>query len=467
METPEQILDSLRDHVEWTETERDAAFDRMIQSADLDVLETVAVLRLGNLALADGDAVLRLIEAIGSEDVLTALGQALLGQSDLSADRDWHALSILSDAERLGEWPDLAERFAELEEIFEEADTSSLEEWAATMQDDPDGVWVALHGLSMVEPAIRPSIVASLANVPLNDGLIGFLEVLAGGPDQDLRRAAREVLERQDSSPTKRIQVASEAALTRPHTIDRCLVTGLDGEGRGVICIATNRGIARSAIFECDITRGIFSVVGEESLNQDWSQVLSLRPETEYLIDRPELTVSLLAGLVGIAGPDLPSHVTDWLDQLFGQVLTPHPFPGTIEGFDPATVHHGLLPSLAAEVVQACPTWIDQSSLTLELAKELTGKTYQSADPVRDAGAYRYLFEHRLVGRLETYRRMLYWTSAFWNAQERTELAQAALTFAWQLSDAQHSVPANPFVVELTTRSLNAAIGESSLSTPQ
>src|SRR5260370_183702 len=77
--------------------------------------------------------------------------------------------------------------------------------------------------------------------------------------------------------------------------------------------------------------------------------------------------------------------------------------------------------------------------------------------PGREAGAYRYLFEHQLRGQLELYRRMLLWMALFWQASDDHELGRSALALAWQLSDEQHAVPGHPFTVALTTRSLAAA----------
>ena len=73
--------------------------------------------------------------------------------------------------------------------------------------------------------------------------------------------------------------------------------------------------------------------------------------------------------------------------------------------------------------------------------------------------AYRYLFEHRLRGELERYRRMLLWMAWFWRAKGDDELARSALALSWQLSDAQHVVPGHPFTLALATRSL-AAVGK-------
>jgi len=97
--------------------------------------------------------------------------------------------------------------------------------------------------------------------------------------------------------------------------------------------------------------------------------------------------------------------------------------------------------------------------LTHDLAEEILLRDRERPpDPRRDAGAYRYLFEHQIRGQLELYRRMLYWMASFWQATGDHELGRSALALATQLSDEQHAVPGHPFTVALTTRSLAAAL---------
>ena len=109
-------------------------------------------------------------------------------------------------------------------------------------------------------------------------------------------------------------------------------------------------------------------------------------------------------------------------------------------------------------VLDACPNWMDRSALTFELAEEITLREGRSSpDPVRDAGAYRYLFEHTLSGRLELYARMLLWMAWVWQASGRSDLARSAFAMAGQLADEQYAVPSHPFTVALTTRSLREA----------
>ena len=65
--------------------------------------------------------------------------------------------------------------------------------------------------------------------------------------------------------------------------------------------------------------------------------------------------------------------------------------------------------------------------------------------------------EHRLIGRLELYARMLLWMAWAWHADGRQELSRSAFALAAQLSDQQYAVPSHPFPVGPTTRSLLAA----------
>jgi len=126
--------------------------------------------------------------------------------------------------------------------------------------------------------------------------------------------------------------------------------------------------------------------------------------------------------------------------------------------WDPSSLPFEEMPRRARAVLDRCPSWLDDSALTYELAEEIALREGDpSPDPRRDAGAYRYLFEHRLQAQLELFRGMLFWMASFWQAAGEDDLGRSALALAWQLSDAQHAVPGHPFTVALTTRSLSAA----------
>jgi len=147
-----------------------------------------------------------------------------------------------------------------------------------------------------------------------------------------------------------------------------------------------------------------------------------------------------------------------WIERTAGPDFRPRPFVGLFG--DERLAEHALdmLAEAAWSILEACPDWLDRSALTYDLAEEIALRSVEAPpDPRRDAGAFRYLFEHRLVGRLEHYRRMLLWMASFWHASGEPDLAQSALALAWQLSDPQHAVPGHPFAVALTTRSLLGA----------
>jgi hypothetical protein len=132
--------------------------------------------------------------------------------------------------------------------------------------------------------------------------------------------------------------------------------------------------------------------------------------------------------------------------------------PATISGFDPSSIPREEMPQRARLVLDACPSWLDASALTFELAEEIwLREGRQFVDPDRDAGAYRFLFEHRLIHRLELYRRMLLWMAWLWSCSGRGELLRSALVLAYQLSDEQYAVPSHPFTLMFTTRSLAEA----------
>ena len=92
----------------------------------------------------------------------------------------------------LGDHPELAERWDELNEALDDA--GSIEELVGQIEDDPEGIWLALQGLVAVEPEVRPEIVAGLARVPLGPGLIEFLRLLAYSHDEPTRAAALAAL---------------------------------------------------------------------------------------------------------------------------------------------------------------------------------------------------------------------------------------------------------------------------------
>jgi hypothetical protein len=250
------------------------------------------------------------------------------------------------------------------------------------------------------------------------------------------------------------------------------LVTGLDGRGRGqVALVAEDQARSRrvAVAFGCDVIAGITEVVGRIASIDDPEPADALLSELRALPDRDSvegahhLALGLLAGALLLCGPETTPALRYWLERTAGPDLLPRPFAGLPDRPDdgppiPPPPPFEEIPGRASQVLDACPSWLDDSDLTFELAEELLLR-WQGAppDPVRDAGAHRFLFEHRLVDQLELYRRLLSWMGWLWRADGAIELSRSALALAEQLSDPQHVVPAHPFTAALSTRSLAAA----------
>jgi hypothetical protein len=486
--TPEILLDALRQHPEWSASERVAQLDRLITGFPSARLLASIRARLGDLGGPDAEIMLRILEGYGSPDDLRALADALRNQPGLAADRAWEALALLADAGLLEEYRELSERWDELEEGLDEEAT--LAQLAEQLEEGPEEVALALEGLEAVEPEVRCAIVAGLARLPLGPGLIEFLRLLAFAHDLPTRSAALDVLAGHSVDEPGLEAVWNSIATDHPDPeisalargklglvtaivqgslartaarLDRTLVTDLDGAGRGAIVISSRRGPEpATAAFACDLSVGIRGVQGDRTagggtLHDDlehWAE----RSGRAVVRDVPELAVGLLAGCLGLCGPETPLAVRYWIEATVGPDFRPRPFPAPFPGWDPSTIPFEEMSQRAREVFAACPEWRDESPLTSELAREITlRESGAPPDPQRDAGAYRYLFEHRLRDQLEQYRRRLFWMASFWEAAGQIELARSALALAWQLSDAQHVVPSHPFTVALTTLSLTAA----------
>jgi hypothetical protein len=248
----------------------------------------------------------------------------------------------------------------------------------------------------------------------------------------------------------------------RPHLV-HCLVTAVDGAGRGSIAISATLETRRcTAVFLCDVEKGIIDVIGqveEESAGAGGLlDDVQARAGDLGIEGVPELALGLLAGSLMLNGLSVSQPVAEWLERTVGRGFQPRPFPApTAEwGLEPMGSPELLL--RAGEVLDACPTWLDGSPLTFELAEEIRLREGRvAADQERDSGAFRFLFEHRIIHRLELYRRMLLWMAWFWGCAGESELARSAGILAWQLSDEQFAVPSHPFTLALTARSLDAA----------
>ena len=494
-ETPEALLEAFRAHPEWTERQRDEQLDRLIERVPADRLVAAARARMHDLSGTEGEVILRILEAHATPELLRELGAALVAQPQLAPERTWEVVTLLEGAELLDEFPELVARSEELDELLDEE--GSLEQLAEQLEGDPEGTWLALQGLGAVEPEIRPQIIEGLALGPIGPGLAEFLRLLCFAHDPPTRAAALDALsqpsenhehlvavweslaaDHPDAEVVARAEdwlagrskvdvpavVEAPSAIQTASSIVRSLVTGLDGRGRGTIVLASYRGGSlAAAAFVCDVTQGVCDVIGQADLDSPREaglfEQLVEQTDLEVVEDVPELALRLLGGSVLLCGPSTTPALRYWLEATMPPGFRALPFPAPFPGWDPSVLPFDEMPDRAQAVFAACSSWLDDSPLTYELAEEIALREGAEAlpDPKRDAGAYRFLFEHRLLGQLELYRRMLYWMASFWQAAGREHLGRSALALAWQLSDAQHSVPGHPFTVALSTRSLKTA----------
>ena len=484
IDTPSAILDAIRDHPGWPDARRDELFDLLVARFPPPILIAEVRRRLGDLRGADAGAVLRLVEALATPSLLEELAEALVGQPDLPADRDWEALDVLHAAGLIGAYPELAERWEDLAEALDD-DEGSLEDLAAQIEDDPDGSWVALRGLEGVEPLVRSEIIAGLAGGAMGPGLASFLRLLAFADDPGTRAAALEGLAgRAEGDPAlhsawtsiaaehpdpavvalacERLGKTGGAALAIPGAAGpkllASLVTAMDGRGRAHVVLAAERdGRPVAAAFLCDAVGGVLDVLGHEGPPGAFLDDFADQPGRDALTGADGLALNLLAGSLLLGDGPGPS-ARAWLAKVAGPDFRARPFAGPFEAGDPESIPVAEMARHAAEVLDACRGWVDDSGLTYQLAEEIELREgLAPADPRRDAGAFRFLFERRLIGRLEPYRRMLLWMSAFWDAGGNPALARSALLLAAQLSDPQHAVPGHAFAMALTARSLDVA----------
>jgi hypothetical protein len=337
----------------------------------------------------------------------------------------------------------------------------SLEALAAELQEDPEEWWRAFQGLESVDIETRLRIITGLSQLANYRGVIGLLRLLGDSADAATRQAARAVLN-EAAGPSHQLVSVTDVAHVRPRLVS-CLVTAVDGAGRGSIVLSTTRtGRRATAAFLCDLRRGIIDVSGqlEEETEQAGQLVDEVRDEAgaDAAFAPPELAIGLLAASLGLNSPPHPAPVLEWLERTLGSPFECLPFPVPRTGSAAAPLESSDLRGRAIAVLDACPTWFDSSPLTFELAEEILLREGRVAsDPERDSGAFRFLFEHGLIHQLELYRRMLLWMAWFWTCSGQAGLAESAGILAWQLADEQFAVPTHPFAAGLMARSLDEA----------
>jgi hypothetical protein len=375
------------------------------------------------------------------------------------------------------------------ERLPDSRERSWLEEIAIQLEHNPHECWQAIESLAQVEPEVRQSIIDELAAVGPRPGVSKLLRLLSSTRDPATRSTAREAFERIDwhagtfpplAEPSTLAVATSKTggngalgydprSLLRAGRngseprLERCLVTPVDGRGRATIVVSVNHmHQRRTAAFLCDVDRGIRDVVGEVEPESDCAggliEAFDQPPGDDCARDSPELALALLAGTLRLTEVDADHPVREWLLGTIGPDFQPAELPAVFPDLNASAIDHDEMRQRALAILDVCPSWLDVSPLTFELAREIWLREGRiAADPTRDAGAYRYLFEHRLIRRLQMYGRMLLWMAWLWKFSGQVELSRSAATLASQLSDEQYAVPGHPFTVELTTRSLLAA----------
>ncbi len=496
--TPESILTALRGDPALDPEAEERYLDRLVEQFTPLELERAIRSRLRFLGDADGGVILRLLEARLESELIEELAPALIQQPDLAPDRAWEALALLESAGRLDRYPELVERWDELNDALDPADAS--DSLAAQLEEEPEGSWVALEGLGAIDPTTRREIIASLADAPAGPGLVAFLRLLAHAHDDSTRAAALEALfdpNRDDPAhrqawaevaadhfdpkvrdrARRRLAIGGHSDTAIEATIARSLesperprpelvgslVTSVDGSGLGSIVLASrDRATWVVASFTCDVERGIGVVKGQvgpdPSIIAGFFDEFATVERRELIEDDPELASSLLAGSWLLSGPATNPALRFWIERTIGPTFRPRPFVGPFDPDDVVAEALAMLAEPSWSILEACPSWVDRSSLTFDLAESIILRSGDAPpDPRRDAGAFRYLFEHHLIGRLDHYRRLLLWMSSFWNAAGDADLARSAVALAWQIADPQNAVPGHPFIVALATKSLAAA----------
>jgi hypothetical protein len=355
-------------------------------------------------------------------------------------------------------WSDVPEPILGEDEIDASSPTALIADLLAGLEHDPEQAWNAFQGLEAIDSESRRQIVAELLKAKRGEGLARLLRLLGESHDDEIRAAVGDPGRRTES----RYAIAPTGRRSAPRLI-RSLVTAVDGEGTGAIVVSTaDGGGVSSAAFLCDVRKGILDVLGVADVDQAaegdlYEQFMELSGG-QWVEDAHELALGLLAGSLMLSGRSTPPSVRSWLDAMLGAGFHAGALLATKPEWESAPVDQAVLAERSWSVLEECPGWVDGSPLTFELAEEITLRERRAAaDPARDSGAYRYLFERRLIDRLELYRRMLLWMAFFWDVAGDRELSLSAGILAGQLADEQYAVPAHPFTVALSTRSLHEA----------
>ena len=459
--TPEAHFDALRDHPEWTDRRRAEELDLLVRRFPPDRCMSAVRGRLGDLHGGDAEPMLRLIEAYPTPELLRELAEAVVAQDDLSPERAWDALALLEGHGMLEGYPALLERWQELNEALDE--DGSIHDLAEGLEGDPDGIWLALQGLGAVEPEVRAEIVASLAQAPPGPGLIEFLRLLCYCHDPTTRAAALDALGSLAGRDPRLVAAWTAIAADPPGPEASSRAGRWLGTGGLALTSATDArpprpeahplhghrarwpgpgrrrpldGVGRDRTWPPPTYATCSRASGKRSGRSPAIEPSSMRSSARWPASRTATasrgprnwhSTCSPGGSCSAARRPPPPFATGSSGRsarASGRVPSPCPSRGGTRRPCRSTRPRNV-PGRSST---ALPTWLDTSRLTYDLAEEIVLREGDSApDPRRDAGAYRYMFEHRLVGQLELYRRMLSWMASFWEAAGDPDRGKSAL----------------------------------------
>ena len=159
---PEDLLDAIECAASWSEEERRAYFDRWVGRFSAETWRSCVRSRLDRLNSPAAEAILRVIEVHGDDDLFNALVETLRTREDLPPERVWEALDVLDGAGKLEDHADLAERRDEVEGWLE-TEEEIVAELVDTLETDEDGPEIVARALENVEPEVRRDVLENLA----------------------------------------------------------------------------------------------------------------------------------------------------------------------------------------------------------------------------------------------------------------------------------------------------------------
>lgn len=448
--------------------------DFLIGKHTPDGLAEAVLPRVRDLRGLRGELILGVIEGLARDDLWDALADAIVAQPDLAPDRAWMALEVLEGTGRIEERPALMELREEIEELL--AEDVVLSDLAREIEADPLTIPAALDALNRIELDIRLKIIAGLGCEPPSRSLIALLQGLADGGDEAARDVSAEALKSVRSRHSSgEVEAANrEIATAHPPPLLMASVIGpLDGEGRGAIALVAARAEGAVVVrFDCGVLDGLVAASLEGPYPHDeaisrWSEIAqSLGPEAAR--GCPISAWLLLTGAAWLSVDTIREDARAALVATFGDGFAARPIFAPGESSRRNAESDSDIRSDVRAVLERRPFWVDESDLTRRLSDEMMIRDGNvSPDPTRDPGPFRVLFEGRILGRIELYRRVLLWSAMVWQESGQSDLSVAAKRIAEGLSDPQNAVPGYPFVEELMIRSLCNARSREPLSVPK